>query len=117
MGLEAAEVGTWLGNYLRVGSEESLGRIHNDMNELLVALSEVRSQGLSAEEESVFGHLEYVVLLADEHIDEVLLVHDEIETEVARFSDIRVQLDSLLDEEIQLVTAEALTASRADAHA
>ena len=114
MELEAAEVGAWLGNYLRVRSEESRMRISDDTADFWEHLSMFRDLGSTAEEEAVLVDLEYVFGLATERVDEILALHDSIQVGLARFAALRVQLDGLMDEKIQLLTKQALTAARAD---
>ena len=117
MELNAAEVAAWLGNYLRVGSEEYRSRITDDPNDFWVALLAFRQEGATEAEESVLVELAHIFATANGEVGEVLEVHDKLASEVVLFTSIRVELDDLLDEEIQLLTSEALTASRVEAHA
>ena len=117
METEAAEVAAWLGNYLRVGNEEYRMRIADDTSDFWEALSLFRDLGATAAEEAVLIDLEYVFDIASNFTIEILAVNDSIQVGLARFTDLREQLGSLLDEKIQLLTEQALTASRAEAHA
>ena len=114
--LEAAEVGAWLGNYLRVGSEEYRMKIIEDTAQFWEAASLARDLATNATQESAISSVEYVFGLASEGVDEIVAVHDSIEVGIARFTELRGQLDNLLDEEIQRLALEALSSSRLEAH-
>lgn len=117
MELNAAEVAAWLGNYLRVGSEEYRNQIDDDTSDFWMAVSLFRTLGTTAPEDLVLIDLESAFGGASKLIDKVLVLHDNIEAELVDFIHLQGQLAGLLDDEIQLLADEALTAARADAHA
>ena len=109
---DIAEVGTWLGNYLRVATPVYRERIFNNARDFRAHLAEFKNLRLSSTEIQRTERLEKIFSRTFSMIQKDLALHDELQVEVARFLVLREQMDYVLDEEIQALTMKDLVASK-----
>ena len=105
---DVAEIGTWLGNYLRVRQPAYRDRILDNVGDVQHHLTQIETltftdterQGLSL----LAGHFAQATGL----LQEILQWHDTLQRDQALFLTLRTRLDDLLDEEIQTHTKNDL---------
>ena len=114
---DIAEVGTWLGNYLRVATPEYKERIFNNAEDFRTHLAEFKSLRLSRTERQRTSSLEKIFSRTFSMIQKDLALHDELQEQVRRFLVLREEMDYVLDEEIQTLTMKDLEVSKQEADA
>lgn len=117
-----AEVGVWLGNYLRTPNKAYKERIFTTANNFLKELGQFKELKLTEAEKHWTGELEKVFKRNLPLLQRALLVHDSHRDGVDKFLGLRAKLDNLLADEIQLVAMKNLgeskkQAAEASAHA
>ena len=109
---DIAEVGAWLGNYLRVPTPAYRERIFNNARDFRVHLAEFKNLRLSETEIQRTSRLEKIFSRTFSMIQKDLALHDELQEQVRQFLALREQMDYVLDEEIQTLTMKDLDASK-----
>ena len=109
---DIAEVGAWLGNYLRVPTPAYRERIFNNARDFRAHLAEFKSLRLSSTERQRTERLEKIFSRTFSMIQNDLALHDELQEQVDRFIALREEMDYVLDEEIQALTMKDLVASK-----
>ena len=114
---DIAEVGAWLGNYLRVPTPAYRERIYDNARDFRAHLAEFKSLRLSSTERQRTERLEKIFSRTFSMIQNDLALHDELQEQVDRFIALREEMDYVLDEEIQALTMKDLVASKQEADA
>ena len=109
---DIAEVGAWLGNYLRVPTPAYRERIYNNARDFRAHLAEFKSLRLNETERQRTERLEKIFSRTFSMIQKDLALHDELQVQVRRFFVLREEMDYVLDEEIQTLTMKDLEASK-----
>ena len=114
---DIAEVGAWLGNYLRVATPAYRERIFNNARDFRVHLAEFKNLRLNETERQRTERLEKIFSQTFSMIQKDLALHDELQVQVSRFLVLREQMDYVLDDEIQTLTMNDLEVSKQEADA
>ena len=110
MGMEAniAEMGNWLGNYLRTPQEEYKLRVFEYTEDFWEELNRFKNLRLADEErawavklEDLFGQIQTLTI-------EVMVLEADLQTNLEEFQELRAKLDTVLDDEIQVLTHQDL---------
>ena len=109
---DIAEVGVWLGNYLRVATPAYRERIFDNARDFRVHLAEFKNLRLSETERQRTERLEKIFSRTFSMIQKDLALHDELQAQVRRFLVLREQMDYVLDDEIQTLTMKDLEVSK-----
>jgi signal transduction histidine kinase len=98
---DIAEVGTWLGNYLAIPSEDSRQRIFDNAEDVRADITAARLLALTEVEARFLDEISTLFEESVLRIQSVLDTSDQIRTDTATFLDLRTRMDTLLDEEVQ----------------
>ena len=112
MEIEIAEMGTWLGNYLRVSKPEYEERIHDNARDFREHLAQFRKLRLNKKEIELTAKLEKTFLETRTLIQADLALHKGLQEELSRFFELRNEMDEVLDDQIQVLTMNDLAASK-----
>ncbi len=115
MEVNIAEVGTWLGNYLRIPSPEYGERIQDNVNDFRRHLAAFKRLRPTTEEKRRLLRIEGVFEQTTGDIEEVLALSASIREDVDHLIELRRRLDGLLDEDIQVSTRQQLAEAKLDA--
>ena len=116
MEVNIAEVGTWLGNYLRTPSPEHEERIQDNVNDFRRHLAEFKQLRPTTQEKKRLARIEGVFNQTTGDIEQVLALSASMREDVDYFIELRGRLDGLLDEDIQISTRQQLAEAKLDAH-
>ena len=111
METDVAEVGNWLGSYLRTANRDYRKRIFDNANDFRAELERFTALTLTAEERGWAKELATLFEQMMTLIDNVVTQHEASQEQVTRFLGLRQALDDVLDEGIQHIAAHELTAS------
>lgn len=109
---DIAEVGTWLGNYLRLPKAEYKERVFDNTRDLQEELAQFKNLRLTNAERRSVGELEKLFGENTLLINEVFFLNDYLQENVRKFLHLRSELDNLLDEEIQILTSKQMDAAK-----
>ena len=117
-GMEAniAEVGTWLGNYLRTPREEYKQCVFDDTEDFREELNRFKNLNLTEEEQGWVVELEDLFNQTQAFSTEMIALDAAIAMNLAEFVDLRTELDAILDDEIQVLTHQDLAEAAQVAH-
>ena len=110
-----AEVGTWLGNYLRTSKEPYKERILDNADAFREELGQFKKLKLTESEKRWTTEIENVFERTAALIGRVLVVHDSRQKSLDRFLALRAKMDDLLNDQIQLATMKDLHESKKQA--
>ena len=118
---DIAEVGTWLGNYLRTPKKEYFKRIFDNEKDFREHIGSFKNLSLTYSEKQRTEELEKLFNKTMPLIQEALALDNYLHTNINKFVNLRVQMDDVLDEEIQAPIMQELhrseqEADRASAH-
>ena len=118
MGMEAniAEVGTWLGNYLRTSREEYKERLYHDADDFWEEFNKFKSLRLTEEEKARAVELEVLFSQTQDLATEIIALEDDLQRNLVEFQDLRTELDAVLDDEILVLTHQDLAEATQVAH-
>lgn len=105
---DVAEIGTWLGNYLRVRQPAYRDRILNNVVDVQHHLTQIETLTFTDTERHGLSLLAGHFAQATGLLQEILQWHDTLQRDQALFLTLRTRLDDLLDEEIQTHTKNDL---------
>jgi signal transduction histidine kinase len=105
---DAAEVSTWLGNYLLNPRQEYRDRVSDNAEDLREHISQFRKLHLTAENRQQIEALEtnFGRLMAS--MNAALALNDSIQEDEKRFIALRTELDQILDDRIQNANEQIL---------
>jgi signal transduction histidine kinase len=112
---DVAEVGTWLGNYLRTPTRDYRERIFDNLNDCRRGLARFKRLDLTPEERRWTTELETRFNEVASGTDAVLARHESQRRNEAAFYALRNALDDLLDDEIQAEITKDLAAAKTEA--
>ncbi len=117
-----AEVGAWLGNYLRTPKKTYKERIFANANDFLEELGQFKKLKLTEAEKHWTGELGKAFKRNLLLVQRVLVVHNSQQNSLDTFLDLRAKMDDLLNDQIQLLAVKNLVESKrraaeASAHA
>ena len=107
-----AEVGAWLGNYLRTPKKTYKERIFANANDFLEELGQFKKLRLTEAEKHWTGELGKAFKRNLLLVQRVLVVHNSQHNTLDKFLDLRAKLDDLLDDQIQLLAVKNLVESK-----
>jgi len=113
---DVAEVGTWLGAFLRTPKIEYRERMFVDIEDMRRHLERFANFTLTSEEKKHAGEVEALFNETVMLIQEVLGLSEDLQKGILRFIHLREQLNHLLDEEIQVLTHKGLNLAKDEAH-
>ena len=116
MEADIAEVGNWLGNYLRTPEVVYKFRISDDSEDFWEELKQFNSLRLTEAEQDWAAELENLFSQTEVLVTEVIALEDDITANLAEFQDLQSGLDTILDDEIQVLTRQDLTEATQVAH-
>jgi signal transduction histidine kinase/ActR/RegA family two-component response regulator len=96
-----AEIGTWLGNYLRVNQPAYRERILDNVADVRRDLTQIEALTFTETEKQGLGLLAGHFTQATAILQEILTLHDTLGQDLTRFLTLRTRLDDVLDDEIQ----------------
>ncbi|MCH8745851.1 MAG: PAS domain S-box protein, partial [Chloroflexi bacterium] len=108
MEADIAEVGTWLGSYLRDPKEEYKLRILDDTADFWQVFNQFKNYRLTEEEAGWAAELGDLFSETQALSTEIIELEDDLNANLAAFVDLRTRLDAVLDDEIQVLTYQAL---------
>ena len=117
MEADLAEVGTWLGNYLRTREDRYRERIADDSADFEQALAEFQRLALTQEERAQATTLGSTFIATSALIDEVITHDTELQIGIREFIELRSQIDNILGDEIQALTTAELEEAKDAVHA
>ncbi len=100
METDIAEVGNWLGNYLRAPEVVYKVRVFDDAEDFWEELSRFKKLPLTAEEQHWAAELEDLLSQTQALITDVIALEDDLDANLAEFASLRTKLDAILDDEI-----------------
>ena len=113
---DTAEVGTWLGHYLRTGDETYRRQLFDEADAVRATAQRFQALTLSYAEQywsaALVQHFEQALAL----VQDLLTQRHVLDNHFEQFMQLRTALDDVLDEGIQVLTQRALTAAQAEAH-
>jgi len=112
---DVAEEGIWLSNYQRVPKEEYERLIFEHNKEIRDTLQRFKNANLTSEERRWGMEIEHLVNQTTSLLGQVVALEDFLRDHVRRFVEIRLQMDQLLDNEIQVLALHELATPRSDA--
>jgi signal transduction histidine kinase len=112
---EAAEVGHWVANYHRQPTAQAREAIHRKLRVLDRTLANFLGYNLSAEERRHGRELSRNVARIGEAVREVVELEDAMHAGRQRFIELRVAMDAMLDEQIQVLALRGLDLPREQA--
>jgi signal transduction histidine kinase len=115
MEADAAEMGTWLGHYLQTHKAEYKERIFDNANDFLEHLAQFRTLHLTEETTRWAGELEAIFNRTMSQITRALELNGSLREDQKRFINLRTELDTILDEKIQVATFNDMEAAKAEA--
>ncbi|MGZ9216839.1 MAG: response regulator [Candidatus Binatia bacterium] len=107
-----AEIGAWLGNYLRTPKKRYKERIFANANDFLEELGQFKKLKLTEAEIHWTGELAKEFKRNLLLVQRVLVVHNSQQTSLDSFLDLRAKMDDLLDDQIQLLAVKNLVESK-----
>ncbi len=110
--VDIAEVGTWLGNYLRTSNPVYKARVFENAKAVQKELEGFKTLRLTPMERQWVGELESRYAQALSQLQEVITLHEAQQSEERRFWDLLAQLDRLMDIHLRLVTERGLTVAQ-----
>ena len=116
MEADIAEVGNWLGSYLRTPKEEYKLRVLDDTQDFWEAFNQFESLRLTGEERARAVELEDLFSQTQALSTAVIALEDDIEVNLAEFVELRIKLDAILDDDIQVLTHQDLAEASPVAH-
>lgn len=114
---EAAEIGFWLSNYQRVHTSEAKANIFRKMAVFRSLLARYRGMDLDQREQREAEGLLRIYTRMVARIDEVIRLEDYIGSGREKFIDLRMKMDRLLDDQIQVLLLQGLDIPRQKANA
>ena len=110
MSMEAniAEVGNWLGSYLRDPKEEYKLHIFDDTADFWQAFNQFKNYRLTQEEEGWAAELGDLFSQTQALSIEIIELEDDLNANLAELVDLQTRLDAVLDDEIQVLTNQDL---------
>lgn len=114
---EAAEVGFWVANYHRLPTPEAKQSIMNKLRALERSLANLRSFNLAQRERNLAQALQKTAAGLGAAVKNALVLEDEIYAGRERFIQLRVAMDDVLDDEIQVLALQGLDVPRQEAEA
>lgn len=114
---EAAEIGFWLAVYQRFYVAQARDMIYQKMMEFERELARLMRGRLDARERALAETLRSTYGGIAGQVHAVVALEDEIKQKRERFVGLRVSMDRLLDNEIQILLAQGLDRPRRDANA
>ena len=112
---DSAEVGTWLGHYLRTHQRDYHTRIFDNATDFQTHLAILSRLRLTEEERRWVGELETLFPQILSRIQEMLAADEQLQAGIQQFLVLRGQLDDLLDDRIQALTQHDLQAAEQEA--
>ena len=116
MEADIAEVGNWLGSYLRTPREEYKERLNDEANDFWEELDRFKSFRLTEQEQDWAVELEDLFSQTQALSTEIIALDADIAANLVAFVDLRTKLDAILDDEIQVLTHQDLTEATQVAH-
>ena len=107
-----AEVGAWLGNYLRTPKKTYKERIFANANDFLEELGQFKKLKLTEAEKHWTGELGKAFKRNLLLVQRVLVVHNSQQNSLDTFLDLRATMDDLLNDQIQLLAVKNLVESK-----
>lgn len=112
---DVAEVGTWVGNYLRTPKKVYFERIFNNEKDFRGHMNAFKNLSLTSSEKERVEELEKIFNKTMLLIQEALAVDNYLHANINKFVNIQVKMNDVLDEEIQAQTMQELHASEQEA--
>ena len=116
MEAEIAEVGSWLGSYLRTPRDEYKLRVFDRIQDVRTGIKQFKNLRLTAEEQSWAIELEDLFSRTEALVTEVIALEGDLEANLAEFEDLREKLDAILAEEILVLAHQDLVEATQVAH-
>jgi PAS domain S-box-containing protein len=113
----AAGVGNWLGNLWRTSDSIYQRHVLRDAEDFRAGLAHFRKLSLTAEERQAAADLEEAFARVTKHAERALALHTSKREQLTAFLGLRMQLDTILDDEVQAPTQGRLRAAQESARA
>ena len=107
----AAETGTWLGNYLRTHTPDYRTRIADNADDFRQHLTTFRAFRLTVAEQRLVDEVDALFHQTTDEIHQILTLHDAMQQQLNAFLALRNQMDDVLDDELQTLTMQDLSVS------
>lgn len=108
---DAAETGTWLGNYLRTHTPDYRTRIADNADDFRRHLTTFRAFRLTVAEQRLVDEVDALFQQTTDEIHQILTLHDAMQQQLNAFLALRNQMDDVLDDELQTLTMQDLSVS------
>lgn len=115
MNIDIAEVGSWLGNYLRTLKPQYRERFLADAGEFQEVLARFQQLDLSEQEQRQSAEVQAVFQEIQDLFHDILGVSDTLQEKVPKFLNLRAELDDTLDDQIQARRWQDLNAAKESA--
>ena len=113
---DIAEAGLWLGTYLRTQDSEYQARMLDNLNAAREHLTRLLNLRLTEEQQYWATELEIQFNQVETLAQEIIALEDDITANLANFAGLRTKLDTVLDDEIQVLTHQDLAEATWVAH-
>lgn len=111
-----AEIGSWMGIYLREPKKVYREHILSNSSDFQESFSEVKRYLRSVSETVWVAELENTFAQTTKLIQQVLDLNDNLQSGIKKFVTVNRTLDHLLREEVQFITQNDLVAAKGEAH-
>lgn len=110
-GYEIAEIGAWLGSYLRTGNPSYRFRVFAEVNDVRDQLARFDGFALNELEQALLNELRNLFEESLDHTKRILAKYDAMHEGFQEFLALRRQMDDLMDEGIQVLSTQQLDAA------